>query len=365
MNIKQILHKIFFKNTFFKKIYIKLAIYKENTINWFTYVFPIYKQKLIHPKTAFLVFTPAHKNLGDQAIALAEKKMFDSCGISFFEITEKTLRHIEKYGKLSCFNGSTLFIHGGGYLGTIWFDCELLLRRFIAANPKSTILALPNTIYYENTESGQAEFENSKQIYNTHKNLTFYAREKQSFEIMKGTYNNVKLSPDMVLSLNECNDESNRSGCLLCLRNDCEKTMTIEQQHTIEKEAQKLFGSNYKFTDMYAPSPVSICQRETELQKKFTEFRTAELVITDRLHGMIFCAITGTPCIVLSSKSHKINGCYEWINNLEYIRFAKNENQISEIYESIPKKVYKYSNEKFTAMFDELKNDIIKTVNPK
>ncbi|MFB8735822.1 polysaccharide pyruvyl transferase family protein [Bacillus sp. SL00103] len=32
----------------------------------------------------------------------------------------------------------------------------------------------------------------------------------------------------------------------------------------------------------------------------------AQVVVTDRLHGMIFCAITKTPCVVLRSFDHKV-----------------------------------------------------------
>ncbi len=43
--------------------------------------------------------------------------------------------------------------------------------------------------------------------------------------------------------------------------------------------------------------------RMEELNSKFAEFLSSGLVITDRLHGMIFAAITGTPCIALDNKS--------------------------------------------------------------
>ena len=44
---------------------------------------------------------------------------------------------------------------------------------------------------------------------------------------------------------------------------------------------------------------------------KFKDFQKSELVITDRLHGMIFCYITKTPCIVMPNNNHKILMTYE------------------------------------------------------
>ena len=55
----------------------------------------------------------------------------------------------------------------------------------------------------------------------------------------------------------------------------------------------------------------------------FNKFRNSKLVITDRLHGMVFSAITKTPCIVTKSLDHKVIGTYEWIKNLNYIKLVE------------------------------------------
>ena len=48
-------------------------------------------------------------------------------------------------------------------------------------------------------------------------------------------------------------------------------------------------------------------------------------MITDRLHGMIFAAITGTPCVVLQNNNHKIKATYEsWLRPLKHIRLQEN-----------------------------------------
>ena len=55
---------------------------------------------------------------------------------------------------------------------------------------------------------------------------------------------------------------------------------------------------------------------------KWEEFKHARLVITDRLHGMIFSAITGTPCVALNNSNGKVGFEYEWLKNLPYIGFV-------------------------------------------
>ena len=45
---------------------------------------------------------------------------------------------------------------------------------------------------------------------------------------------------------------------------------------------------------------------EEKIEEMLKKYRKCQLVITDRLHGMIFAAITSTPCIALGNYNHKI-----------------------------------------------------------
>lgn len=192
--------------------------------------------------------------------------------------------------------------------------------------------------------------------------MYLYARETLSYEIMRNAYKNVKLIPDMVLSLEQQGTKRKREGCLLCLRSDCEKTRSEEEDQIIRYQAAVLFETNVSDTDMVVKDGVSISQREAALQAKFDEFSGAELVITDRLHGMIFCAITGTPCIVVESKSPKVRGCYEWIRDLDYIRFADDVTQIAAEYRKIPKTDHIYTNSHLKHYYRELADDILSKI---
>jgi pyruvyl transferase EpsI len=244
----------------------------------------------------------------------------------------------------------------------LWFDVEEDFRSIMIAAPKADILIFPSTIYYEDTVWGRKEFENSKKIYNNHKSLTLYARENISYEIMKNAYNNVKLLPDMVFYLNKCKNNVARSGAVLCIRNDLERTLTEDEENFILKQTEQLFGDKVTSTDMCVGHDISVENRNHVLNKKFEQFREAKLVITDRLHCMIFCVITGTPCIVVNSKSPKVKGCYEWVKDFEYIKFADNLSDITNLYNSIPQKEFIYDNSKFMPLYEILKDDIRKII---
>ena len=148
---------------------------------------------------------------------------------------------------------------------------------------------------------------------------------------------NVILTPDIVMYLNKTNPKQERNGALLSLRKDREGVLTEIQKDEIKNEAQKNFD-NIIITDTVAEYitnedkvleyMINVNRREKELNKKWDQFKKVEVVITDRLHGMVFCAITSTPCIVISNYNHKVKDTYEWLKDLNYIKFV---NDIEEI----------------------------------
>lgn len=312
------------------------------------------KIKNLDLNTSLYILTPTHGNLGDHAIAQASIELFQKNSINFFEISDRELYLLQKYNRLNIMDKRVILVHGGGFLGTLWFNAELLLRAIIINNPNSKIIVMPNTIYYEDNDYGRRELDKSLEIYNAHPSLTIYAREQLSYDFMKPLYNDVRLVPDMVLSMNQSTISSKRNGCLLCLRNDIERTRSDEDEKTVIDQVKELFGNRVTYTDMAQPYKINSNQRRIELEKKYSMFRNSELVITDRLHGMIFSAITGTPCIVINSKSPKVMGCYDWISNLPYIKVIDKPSQVAETFIKMEKTNCIYSNEQLLHYYKEL-----------
>jgi exopolysaccharide biosynthesis predicted pyruvyltransferase EpsI len=69
--------------------------------------------------------------------------------------------------------------------------------------------------------------------------------------------------------------------------------------------------------------------REYEVKKVCSMLASKEVIITDRLHCMVLCALVGTPCIALDNISAKISGVYTWINELSYIEVIETEDKIA------------------------------------
>ena len=213
-------------------------------------------------------------------------------------------------------------------MGNQWLNEETLRRDIMMHFSDNPTVIFPQTIYYTSDEMGTEERDRSISIYNKRKALTLVAREKISYEIMHQIYPDTSLilTPDIVLSATMKSfgvEPGEREGVLLCMRSDVERSILEETQTAIISALQrkKLF---YRRTDMYCDGIVTKENRLEKVKNKMEEFVHARVVITDRLHGMVFSAITGTPCIVFSNYNHKVRGTYEWIKYLPYIRYAEN-----------------------------------------
>lgn len=278
-------------------------------------------------KKCYLLGTPAHTNLGDSAIVLAELAYIKQFGIDVREITTKELKRFRKVIAKSIKRTDMLLWHGGGNMGDQWFGEETMRREVMAAFPENPLIIFPQTIHYSDTKNGRQEAENGKVFYNGRKGLVIAARERKSEEIMLRTYpkTEILLTPDIVLSATKetfGTQAQQRSGVLLCMRSDPERAMTDEMRKAIEEMLQKE-GTPFRYMDMYSDAPIHKQNRAEAVREKMEELASAELVITDRLHGMVFCALAGTPCIVFGNYNHKVYGTYEWIQYLPYICYVE------------------------------------------
>ena len=292
-------------------------------------------------KKIIVMGIPHHGNLGDNAIALAEEQLLEK----YFPEYEKYALQ-EDYLDICCQRAKRfindediILLHGGGNIGDTYVMPEKGRRMVIETFPNNKIIIFPQTAYFSDTEEGKKELAISKQIYNAHKHLVILAREKKSYDFMKENFENAKvyLTPDIVMTLNKSSHKQ-RNGAILLFRQDVEKVLKEEEFEKIKNIVSTNYSS-YTMTDMHIGElPINNVAgeyRKNLLDKKFEQFQTAEIAITDRLHGMIFAAITQTPCIVLGSLTHKIIGSYEWLKNLGYIKFCENadnlKNKIEEL----------------------------------
>lgn len=314
----------------------------------------------------YVLGTPQHLNIGDSAIVLSEICFLKRCGISEKRIKEVTTEEYKAYKdilKKRIRISDKIFLHGGGNMGDQWISEELLRREMLSTFGQNSIIIFPQTIFYSNTIEGKREEKCSIPFYNRN-NLTIIAREHISYKYMNYLYSNanILIMPDIVLSTERENfgaERQRRAGILLCFRSDMEKAMSLAECKRIEEFLQKN-NSKVSTTDMYSNCAVTKTNRYDCVKRKMEEFASAKLVITDRLHGMVFAAITGTPCIVFGNYNYKVEGTYEWIKHLPYISFVRSTDEMEKVFpELLTQKDCKYDNKPLQPYFKKLE-DIVK-----
>ena len=326
----------------------------QRTLNFLKYI------KNICSHDVVLIGTPEHRNIGDHAIALAEIQLLESLGIQYFEIPSEEFGKWKRKLTFAFSKNYTILYHGGGNLGSIWPEEEYIFRNILKCFSDNRIIVFPQTIFFDNaTDDDKAFLKDSIRIYSEHTNLRIYVREQFSFDFMREymPYVDVQLVPDAVMALNVCGYSFRREGLLLCMRNDREKTIPADDLEELILSLRDQFIM-IKKTDMTADADFPLTERRIIVHRKLTEFASAELVITDRLHGMVFSAITETPCILLKSKSYKIQGCYRWLEELGYIRFVDNIQGLSEEIRKVRSIVPKYNKEYILKKMEPLLSDL-------
>ena len=290
-----------------------------------------------------LTCCPNYCNIGDHAIAVAERRILLSSSecpcLSFEDDPTTILSCLQKY----CTPDDVIYLQGGGNMGTLYRKEEDYRLRLISLMKHNRIVLFPQTMSYEDSESSQRYLKHTQKIYNSHPDLHLFAREKVSYERMKEAYPNcdVQLVPDIVLSVQGEDNASfgQRSGVLLCMRNDVEKVSDDVAHRRLEEVAASV-SDQWRYTDTTISDdnyPVSREFGEQLVADKWAEFKKARLVITDRLHGMIFSAITGTPCVALNNANGKVGFEYEWLKNVPYIAFANTVEEVPQLVDQVMK----------------------------
>lgn len=268
--------------------------------------------ELRQKKKALMLGTAEHRNIGDAAIDLAEQNLLLQYFPDYYQVEFSTYEMSRKYTFLQAIVNPSdiIFIHGGGNMGSLYKTEEELHRKIVQDFPNNKIVVLPQTIYFADTPEGQAELALSARVYNHHRDLTIFARGQESYDRACHYFQNakVKLMADSVLSLHR-DYGFDRKGILLCLRGD-EETLLADKKQEILDTVHNLDPETEFCTNM-AEQDISRVDRAAVVNEELQRYARRRVVVTDRLHGMIFAAVTGTPCVVLDNVSRKSGDVYE------------------------------------------------------
>lgn len=311
-----------------------------------------------------LLGTPAHKNLGDHLIAVSERRFIRTCypDKPLLEIPTHVFVRYQDYIAKHATGKNTVFITGGGWMGSVWPDDELTLQSMLRAFHASRLVILPQTMYYDRTsEAGEALFQSADSVFSACRDLKVCVRDQRSYDAAL-TFKN--LSPDRLLlcpdiALYDALDPAYKSGQAdrvgVYLRQDREK---ISSDRVVE-ELMNCFRENryeFFFSDTMAKHQVPIWRREKAIANVIADMRTCRVILTDRLHAMVYSVIAGVKCIALDNKTNKVFGVYDkWLRDDPNILFMrKEEGSIARFADFLSEEPKPFSAARLTAEFKKL-----------
>ena len=307
------------------KAYTLIVLNKLKPLQDLGYNIPSEKKQRI-----FIFLAADYGNLGDVAITYAQHKFlshaFPNAIVTEIPISE-TLKGIVFVKKIIR-KGDIVTTVGGGNMGDLYESIEFFRQLVIKNFKNNKLVAFPQTIDFNHNKKGMAALNKAIKIYSSHPDLTLIAREHKSYDYFRNHFknNNILLTPDIVLSQNQAKPEYPRKGAIICLRNDKEKKLSISEEETLSKILEHQFKSVTLRDTHVGGSGLPLLNRVKKLKHIWEDFKKAEIVITDRLHGMIFCYITGTPALIFLNNNHKIKSSYFWINDATYIQLMEDFN---------------------------------------
>ncbi len=281
---------------------------------------------LVDPRQPFaLLDFPDHDNIGDSAIYQGE--------ITYF--ARRKLRPAYVATTNNCawdvlerrIGDGPIFLHGGGNFGDIWPWFQPFREAVLTRYPGRKIVQLPQTIHY----ASQERLDQTARVIERHDAFTLLVRDQPSYELASRAFQcDVRLCPDAAFQIGPMAAGTPRHKLLLLLRIDQEAARDdhsaaaqgiagmIEADWPREENGyiERVDRANrLKMALAYAlrggrPALREARYRgraEARVRRGIDLLRTAEYVITDRLHAHILCLLLGIPHCVLENSYGKLS----------------------------------------------------------
>lgn len=339
-----------------------LILLKENaTQNYF------YAQHYTDKSKILVFFCPDYGNLGDVGIYIAQKNFLED-NMPHFEIIDipvnKTLEGISWFRK-RVQTKDLIVMSGGGFFGDLYPLMEHYRQMIVKYFQTVPVISFPQSTFFSDTNRGVKLIKRSRKIYSIHRDLTLIGRDTNSYLFIQTHFSGciAELMPDIVLSMKESEDHHHREGVVFCWRSDFESGIGKHEKSTTEAVLMKLW-QNVKFMDTLIECEDMSIQNLIKLFNGMIQtFRSAELVVTDRLHGMLFCCLTKTPCIAINDKYNKVANSYQtWLKDIPYVKLFSPDVDLNDLYrfsETVRSgKISDTSSKDFRLLFDALRNKL-------
>ena len=293
-----------------------------------------FKKRYLANNEIVLVGTPLHKNLGDHLIAAAElqflKDIFTDKDI--LEIPTEVFLRYEEFIRNNINPNSKVFITGGGWMGSLWPQDEQILQAMVDAFKQCELTILPQTIFYEQDDAiGQKLLNSLNKLTDSCSDLLLCTRNFASYEFARQNISldasRIVLAPDMGLYYRKNNDFNYNKHSFktphagFYLRKDREKTGVGEKASALSV-LFKIYGIDSYNRDTMYRKLIPLRKRNFLIDDEISVMKASTVIVTDRLHAMIYAALADTKCIAFNNKTGKIYGVYsQWLKSNRNILF--------------------------------------------
>jgi exopolysaccharide biosynthesis predicted pyruvyltransferase EpsI len=336
--------------------------------------------KALEPLGAFdqcaLLDYPDYLNIGDHLIwlgtvfyltdILKTQIKYAASVKSFSEVVME-----EKIGK------SPILFQGGGNLGDLWPQLQEFRERVISKYQDRPIIILPQTIFFKNPDN----LKKAADIFNSHPNLTLFARENYSYEIAINNFSNCRVlkAPDMAFNLvnmpglnwkikqkeatlyhcrrdyqpfsvDEINLPNivvedwisyqwmyreaekawywNLPGAVRLYREGWQRGLGTPQEWISRQGWQNLHPYTSSFKTLYDPA---LYRKSWNLMHSgIYQLKQYPFIITNRMHGHVLCLILGIPHVFLPGSYHKNQSFYEtWTHDIPFCTRATEASEVA------------------------------------
>ena len=305
-----------------------------------------------------------HSNRGDIAISLAQRDFIEK----YFpdrELIEIPTR-LCKFRALSIspliHRDDILLVCGGGWFGSLWRHAQIGAMRVLKHHKQNKIIVFPQTVYYSDDETGRKQMRADSAFYKKLTDFHLCVRDRKSYDIVKdnhmlGEGSSLLLLPDMVLTYAPKADGrqiARENKVSVCFRNDPERILDFAEQNAVIQTLTDKFETIAYISSNQTDKPVKLSDRDRAMGDFLEHFRSSRLIVTDRLHCMLFAYVTGTPCIAFDNKTGKVFGVYQWLRERDSIRVIRNVHDFAETLSSMKLAEYAPDQEYYTEKLKEI-----------
>lgn len=230
-------------------------------------------------------------------------------------------------------DSDAIILHSGGNMGDNGLWTERARRLVVGSFPRNSIISLPQTISFSDTQIGDSERAVSSAIYGAHAKLFIYARDPESLRLGERYFGSavVGCAPDFVLRFEHLAEQKaiqSAGKVLACLRQDEESILADSDRNTI---LSGISGRTVVGYDTTLPKGHSVNSWVEEVNAALSHFAQFDSVVTDRFHGAIFAIVTGRPVVILQTVNHKLTSAMHWFRGLSRVAFASSLEEIPEV----------------------------------